>query len=191
MGWLLEALRRRPAVRHYTIATITAMSIELLIICGQAMRGRPSHFNVSTSKDALLFETMGIAITAFTVWTAVIAWQFFRYPKPGLPRAFIWGIRLGMLCFIVFAFEGGLMGALLRHTVGGEDGAGGLLLLNWSTKHGDLRIAHFFGLHGLQVLPLAGWLCGERKKVLFVFAALYISGVVALLLNALRGLPPF
>ena len=40
------------------------------------------------------------------------------------------------------------------HTIGAPDGTPGLPLVNWSRTHGDLRIPHFFGLHGLQAIPL-------------------------------------
>ena len=83
------------------------------------------------------------------------------------------------------------------HTVGAPDGGPGLPLLGWSTTHGDLRIAHFVGLHGLQVIPLLGlflmlrreeWLT-ERHKLLLVGigATGYLSLVALLAWQALRA----
>jgi hypothetical protein len=187
LGWLLEHLERRRAVRHYTVATIIAMSIELVIICGQAARGQMSHFNVSTTTSFVLFQVMGITITAFTIWTAVIAWHFFRFYKPGMYAAYLWGIRIGLICFVVFALEGGIMGAMLRHSVGGVDNASGLPLIGWNRAYGDLRVAHFFGMHSLQILPFIGYRLKNRKNALFVFAACYFSMVGLLFVLALSG----
>ena len=49
------------------------------------------------------------------------------------------------------------------HTVGAPDGGRGLPVTGWSADHGDLRIAHFLGMHGLQVLPLLAWWIARRR----------------------------
>ena len=67
-----------------------------------------------------------------------IGTQFYRKLRVEVPAAYLWGIRLGILLFVIFAFEGYGMGAIKAHTVGGPDGGEGLPFVNWSTKHGDL-----------------------------------------------------
>ena len=78
------------------------------------------------------------------------------------------------------------------HTVGAADGGAGLLGLGWSSTHGDLRIPHFFGLHGMQVIPLLYWLVirkqpGAQIGSVAVTAASYFAFVVLLAIQALRS----
>jgi len=118
-----------------------------------------------------------------------ICYLFFKKKQWSIPMSYVWGIRLALLFFVIFALEGGAMAAMLRHTVGGTDGSRGIALLNWSRGHGDLRIAHSLGMHALQLFPLFGYYIAKNSMATKAFAFLYVITVVAVLVEALMGLP--
>lgn len=190
MGWLTGYLPQRRSVRIYSWVITLIFTFELAVIVGQAIVGQLSHFNISSVRNALLFMVMGIGITIAILWTAYIGFLFMmRRPTDDLPVSYLWGIRLGLLVFVVFAFEGGMMASRLAHTVGAPDGGPGLPLTNWSTHYGDLRIAHFFGMHALQLLPLFGYYIARRPVQVVLLAVFYVVFVSTLLIQALAGRP--
>jgi hypothetical protein len=191
MGWIMHYLELPKKVAAYNVMAIIVFTYESFVITWQAANGRLSHFNVSSAFYSLLFTLMGIAIVILTLWTAYIGYLFFRKKEWKLPLSYLWGIRLGIVCFVLFALEGGAMASALRHTVGAADGGKGLPLVNWSREHGDLRIAHFLGMHTLQLFPLFGYYIAGSKKSMIVFASIYFVAVVAVLVQALMGLPLF
>jgi len=213
--WLLGFVENRPRlVRLVTNVTVTSFVVEMIVIIGQAARGTTSHFNLTTPFNTFLWSTMGSFIVLVWTMNLLLAIMLFRERLPD--RAFAWSLRLGVLVssvgmaaafFMVrptpeqaLAIASGhgphIVGA---HSVGVPDGGPGLLILGWSTVGGDLRAAHFVGLHALQVLPFLGWLLTRRKGVLAFFAAndrlalvwtaglAYLGLVLLLTWQALRG----
>lgn len=191
MGWLCYYLKAQKKVRVYSWVLTITMVIEMGVIVWQAANGRISHFNIETSLYANLFKLMGVAIIVATGWTAYIGFLFFQQREFTISDTYLWGIRLGLLFFVVFSLEGGLMVARMQHSVGGPDGSPGVPLFNWSNFLGDLRVAHFFGMHSLQILPLVGRFLTNTKKQLFLFAGLYLVLVLVYLVQALMGIPAF
>jgi hypothetical protein len=188
--------------------TAVALVIEIVIISLQAARGRPSHFNVGTPFDALMFRVMGSAIVVQTLTSIAVAVALCR--QHFSDRALGWALRLGMIITILGASTGGLMpvptadqladaraGQMMlsgAHTVGAPDGGPGLIGTGWSLSHGDVRVPHFFGLHALQALPLlwlllrrTRWSETARARLQRTAAASYAGLFAILLWQALRG----
>jgi hypothetical protein len=181
-----------------------------VLITLQSIRGVPSHFNAATPFDVVVFAAMGMGIAIVTLAIAYLAYRAFRTPFAA-NRAFGWGIRLGLVTMLFGASIGGLMPPptaaqkaqiaagehpvlVGAHTVGAPDGGPGLPVTRWSTAHGDLRVPHFAGLHALQLLPLAGWLIGRRRRrdgaaLTVIAGAGYLGLAIAALVEALRGRP--
>jgi hypothetical protein len=195
LGWLLADLPApaQRAVRCISWGVAAAMMVELAVIYVQAARGTTSHYNGSSALNAVLFSLMGIFImlnTGLIAWALRLTWQY----RPHGPAAYGWGMRLGLLLFLVGSLVGGMMIRLSAHTVGAPDGGSGMLGLGWSTRAGDLRIAHFLGLHALQVVPLVGWLLARyvpQRAVTgtWLFALAYATFVGLLFWQAMQGVP--
>lgn len=189
MGWFLHHLDNKRRVKIYTWMVVVVMIIEQVIITWQAANGRLSHFNIATPLYRTLFIIMGIAISVLTAWTGVMAYYFFKQKRFTVPMPYIWGIRLGLVLFVIFAFEGGVMASRLAHTVGAMDGGPGIPVFNWSTAYGDLRVAHFIGIHSLQAIPLFGYYIAKTNRSVQIFAAGYFIVTAFLLIQAFREIP--
>jgi hypothetical protein len=172
-----------------------AMIVEDTIIQLQSARGVRSHMNYDSVPDAILFAIMGLFI-AFN--SAIAAWLFALWciAKTNWKPVVVWGIRLGLLMLLAASAEGVRIVAQGGHTVGAHDGGPGLPLINWSTSHGDLRVAHFFALHALQIFPLAALALATTRlrqqlqlSLLFAFSIAYSAGVWWLFVQAVSGLP--
>jgi len=213
--WLLTYVQGWPRlVKFAANATGFAVLLETILIIVQVGRGTTSHFNVSTALDSMIFSTMGMFIVLVAMLNLLIAirltWQ--NLPDP----VFAWGLRLGILISFVGMLEAGFMvggptpmqraeleagkpfTAIGAHSVGVEDGGPGLPLVGWSTVGGDLRVPHFFGLHGMQLLPFVGWLLTrprarrlltvkQRLALVWTTGLGYLGLVGILTWQALRG----
>ncbi len=210
LAWIFGWLSDWPRVRRVVgWTTAIVFMLEVGIIDVQAWRGTTSHFNVSTTLEAVMYAVMGGAIVVQTLVSVAVAVALWRQRFTDRPLA--WALRLGMTLTILGAFIGALMtqptaaqvadaqteGRMTTsgaHTVGGPDGGPGMPVTGWSRDHGDLRIPHFIGLHALQAFALiAVGLRRSRRpeavrvKVLVSAAASYASLLALLLWTALRG----
>ena len=199
LAWLLDYLRisrwgKQILSWGASICVLTQMGCITL----QAARGTTSHFNMSSPFDktiSILMDVMDPVGSIFMIALLVLACR----GKFAVSRPVQWGIVSGLVIFLWASAIGAIMVVQGSHSVGGgagDDGAG-LPILNWSTTGGDLRPAHFLGLHALQILPIIGWLLNlwgglsMRVKLAGVVAtALGVAALITFLFyQAMHGIP--
>lgn len=162
-AWLCGDLPPSRFIRLFSSQIALAIIVENVVITVQAARGVKSHFNIESLSGGIVFALMGLFIAYNTIWVIIFTYRYIIANFTELSRPYVLGVRLGLLLFLLGSFLGGYMSAQPGHTVGSADGGPGLPLLNWSTGFGDLRVAHFFGLHGLQILMLLSIFLASRS----------------------------
>lgn len=211
--WMFSYVKLRPRLMRFVMDACGAvLTIEIGLLVIQAVRGQPVHFNVSTPIDTTIWSIMGTTIMAFYLIN-ILGFVVFLRQKPIVDRIFMLSLKLGM-GLMLFGFglgflmtnptpeqldvlkAGGSAPAIGAHTVGAVDGGRGIAILGWSSEHGDLRIAHFIGIHGAQVLALVGWLLYNAKQrftdkqrlaLTWGAAVAYLGLVASVTVQALRG----
>lgn len=210
-AWLIAHLPRwrRFARGLGTVIAVTLLTEQVLIVWAAAT-GTTSHFNVSTGPHAIVWATMAVSITVMYLCTFITsaAVFFLRLPSPAITFAVRAGAIIALfgigIAFLMTAPTSaqitaptGIYGA---HSVGVDDGGPGVPILGWSTTAGDYRVAHFVGMHALQVLPLIALtlqLVARRVthlsaaslqlRLTVVAAVVYAAATVLLTLQAALG----
>ncbi|MBC7796433.1 MAG: hypothetical protein H7Z37_06150, partial [Pyrinomonadaceae bacterium] len=87
---------------------VLTMLGEIVLIIMQTVRGTTSHFNNTSAFNSMVFSTMGLLIvinTLMIIWLTVLYFQ----ADSDLPTALAWGMRLGLVVFVIGSVEGGYM----------------------------------------------------------------------------------
>ncbi len=180
-----------------TITVGVNRAVIIMVLCGWAeniymticaVLGQASHFNFSTPITSVAFSLMGLGAVSMTVSAFYIGWQIWRKSETDVwKQAAALGLTVGAALGTI---AGAYMGGQTGHWVGGvANDAGGLPLFNWSTTGGDLRVAHFMGLHATQFIPFAA-LSGDKRVVYGACLAMVVltAGIFAM---GIAGIPLF
>lgn len=164
--------------------------VEMSWIIFQAARGTRSHFNETTPIEGAMYSVMGVLAVVLVVAPLVLAPSAWRERTGGLRAGILAGLALNLLL-------GGTIGSMLAEPeyefIGGAaTPEGGLPFLGWLTTGGDLRIAHFLGLHALQAMVVAGivassWRPRTGTVAVLLFAAAWTAATGWIVALALRG----
>jgi len=184
---------KRNCINNLTSWTLL---FEVGIIVCQGARGVQSHYNKSTVFDSLLFAAMGLLVAVNVLLMLFLIFETMRL-KMKTQKSIQWAILFGWIIMVVGSWVGSQMINQMSHNIGIADGGEGLPIVNWSTVAGDLRVAHFFGLHGLQIIPLFAFWLSKKKKItptkqliyVTVFALTYAAFIAYVFYQAKQALP--
>lgn len=159
VAWALRHLRRTAAVpgeRAMVATLVAAIVFETVYITLQGARGVPSHFNRATPLEdlgATLMASGAYLMVGASAWVgAWAAWRWLRGERDAVTLSIGAGF---LLSFALAGWTGSEMGRLRGPFVQMPVDTGlAVPFAGWRLDTADLRIAHFFGVHAMQALPL-------------------------------------
>ncbi len=190
-GYIQPERRRAFPMRAAAWTLIAMGSFEIFWISWQASQGLASHFNESTTFFAIMYKVMGLSAVVLIGTTLPLAWEIARRPAPGTRPDFAAAVVFGLLLtFVLGGSLGGYMGSQPGHSVGAVGGHAPLF--GWNRSGGDLRIAHFMGIHIEQALPFLAAIVTPLKArfrwlILAGGMALYVAATLAIFSQAVAG----
>jgi hypothetical protein len=190
-GYVRPARRNAPSLRAIVAIIIAAGSFEIIYISWQAGHGLASHFNKSSTLYEIMYALMGLGAVSLVATSLPLAWEIAQRPAPGLKSQFVGAVVLGLvLCVVLGGGFGIYMAQQPGHAVGLVGGH--TLFFGWNRAGGDLRIAHFLGIHAQQAIPILGLLVGTlsprlRWPTLIGGTVAYAVLDVALFIQAIKG----
>jgi hypothetical protein len=213
-AWMLSLQRRHVRLgRALGTTAAIACAAEVGVVFVQTIRGHRSHFNVATPLDAAMWAIMGASIVV--LWVANLLGAVLLMRERRADRPALWAVRFGTVITlagmaVAFLMTWGTdeqranrpMKIIGAHSVGVADGGPSMPVTGWSTTGGDLRVPHFIGVHGLQLLPLFALVLALlavhlprlrdetlRLRLVWTFAGFYAGLMVLTTWQALRGQP--
>jgi hypothetical protein len=190
-GLVAPERRARPGLRWLVAVVVFTASFEVLYIAFQAAQGLPSHFNVQTPFHRTMYQLMGFFAVLLVGTSLPLAHEIARHPARGVRPDVIAATVIGLtLTFLLGGVIGGYLGSRTGHDVGSAGGH--VPLFGWNRSGGDLRVAHFFGIHAQQMIPLLAWAIGAARErirwaVVIAGSVAYAAFTIAVFVQALQG----
>jgi hypothetical protein len=190
-GYVRPDRRSSWSLRGIVAVILAAGSFEIIYISWQAGHGLASHFNHSSVFYEIMYGLMGVGAISLVAACLPLAWEIWRRPLAGLRADYVAAVVIGLvLCFVLGGGFGIYMSQQPGHNVGTAGGHS--LVFGWNREGGDLRIAHFLGIHAQQAIPLLALLVTGlsqrlRWRALIAGSLAYSALAIALFIQAMTG----
>ena len=204
VGWMLPLFAFRRRTEWLVAGFVLLFTLgEAFLMSMQVWRGVPSHYNFTTPFNMAVFYATGVGAAGFTILAAALLVLSFR--RHNAPPSVMLAIRTGL----VITLFGSATGVLMSINAGPVWEGVTAIMQRFSTSPigryigqpegtagGNIVLLHALGVHGLQLLPLVGWLLGysqlaEPQRVRLVAATALSWGALLAVLSVqtFRGLP--
>lgn len=181
---------------YITLAASYSLTLEIIYIVIQALRGRASHFNDLTQLENIMYGLMGAGAVVGIIGSFAIGYYVYKYAKDKVSFGVRFGTGVGlMLGSILTFFVAGYLGSNGSHFIDKSyENINLLPFFGWSMVYGDLRVPHFFALHAMQFLVAAGFLTTLLNKkyerlIVYSVTLLVLILVAFTLWQALNDIP--
>ena len=183
LTYILFRIDYSERVKKLSLLSIMILTIQIIIIATQAIRGYTMHFNYSSFVNSFLWFLLTVFIFTFFALNFFLCLDLIKLKFND--EVFALGVRLSFVIFLIGMELGMLMpfpsspqfslmlkGIHLDYWGGHStnaliDGQTRMIpLLGWNMNGGDLRIPHFVGMHGFQFVLLVSLLLSKLKKKL-------------------------
>lgn len=171
LGWAAGLLRPEArsglALGVIVWGTLAAAFVEMAWIVPRAALGLPSHF-ATDPLGSLMYLVMGVGALTLVVLAFCLGLLLALRGDPAQPALWRAAWVAGLLLTGVL---GGVTGSAISGAGGPHVGAtpndaAALPPFFWARDGGDLRVAHFFGIHAMQALPLLALLLARLRAAL-------------------------
>ena len=168
---------------------------EIFYIFFMAAQGQPSHFNTSSPFHAAMYSLMGFGAVCLVLSLTWLAVLIARERSMHEPLIFAVVVSLIITTALGGGF-GGYLGSQMGHWVQATPtDANGIWLFKWATDGGDLRVAHFFGMHAMQAIPLlalllpSSWAANTKLAAVIAGTCAYSAFTIMTFVQAVNGQP--
>ena len=168
---------------------------EIAYILLMAALGQASHYNFSSALTTTMYSVMGVGAASMVL---ILPWMAFLIARQNpLSNPLILAIVVGLVMTCVL---GGGYGSYLSSHDGhwvsaARTDENGLWLFNWARDGGDLRVAHFFGMHAMHAFPLVAlllprnWSTHTQLAILVAVMSAYTAFSAMTFMQAIAGQP--
>jgi len=181
LAWMARHGHAVPARKAMVTALVATVLFETVYITVQGARGVASHFNRTTPLEDLgasLMASGAYVLVGSSAWLGAVAlWHWVRQAT-NERQAMLLAIGLGfVLMFFLAGFTGAAMGQHRGPFVQAISEPGSQwLLTGWRMDIGDLRVAHFFGVHAMQAVPLVAWMAVKARWLRVPYVVALVAG---------------